>query len=447
MIEKINIIFDASILTYFFVKNHYMRSGIFFTAFNVLKELEKRQVFNITLLISHDRYMFIKKMKKDPFFSKFTYIKIYDERQLIYRNEYIKLYKNKIRKNYNLLLKFFYLLKILKYFLYIFSYNINYNINEKFHSKTFNNIISDTNVFFSPDSFIYYKIKFFTHIQKYNILYDTMPLLYPKYYTNDFYTNDHITEYANRHSLSKEYYYFCISECTKHDFLKYHSNQIDEKKMIVTHIASSQIFYPDYDKIKLAKTLYKYKVKHNNNDKYIFSLCTLEPRKNLVFTVKCFIKFIKKHNIDNFYFYLGGGQWDFFIHQLEEQINSFDEYRNKIVRLGYIDDEDVNILYSNSLFFTYISQYEGFGIPPLEAMQTGTPVITSNNSSLPEVVGDAAIMIDYDSEEQCIKAFEDLYFNEDLRKHYMEKGLERAKLFSWEKTIDKITKVIIENAT
>jgi len=80
-------------------------------------------------------------------------------------------------------------------------------------------------------------------------------------------------------------------------------------------------------------------------------------------------------------------------------------------------------------------------------MQTGTPVITSNNSSLPEVVGDAAIMIDYDSEEQCIKAFEDLYFNEDLRKHYMEKGLERAKLFSWEKTIDKITKVIIENAT
>jgi glycosyltransferase involved in cell wall biosynthesis len=171
----------------------------------------------------------------------------------------------------------------------------------------------------------------------------------------------------------------------------------------------------------------------------------LEPRKNLIFTINCFIKFIKKHSIDNLYFYLGGGQWNKFINLLEEKIDRLDEYRDKIIRLGYVDDEDVNILYSNSLFFTYISQYEGFGMPPLEAMQAGTPVITSNNSSLPEVVGDAAIMIDYNSEEQCIKAFEDLYFNEDLRKYYIEKGLERAKLFSWEKTVNKMSDFILNN--
>jgi len=159
---------------------------------------------------------------------------------------------------------------------------------------------------------------------------------------------------------------------------------------------------------------------------------------------KDIVKFIKKHNIDNLYFYLGGAQWDGFIEQLEEQINDLNGYRDKIIRLGYVNDEDVNILYSNSLFFTYISQYEGFGIPPLEAMQAGTPVITSNNSSLPEVVGDAAIMIDYDSEEQCIKAFEDLYFNENLRKSYVAKGLERSKLFSWEKTVNKMQEVIFE---
>jgi glycosyltransferase involved in cell wall biosynthesis len=213
--------------------------------------------------------------------------------------------------------------------------------------------------------------------------------------------------------------------------------------MFVTYIASAQNFIPLYDTEKLESVLNKYHIVREKNDKYIFSLCTLEPRKNLVFTVVCFIKFIKKHNIQDLYFYLGGTEWDFFIQTFEEKLTAFPECRNKIVRLGYVDDEDVNILYSNSLFFTYLSQYEGFGMPPLEAMQAGTPVITSNNSSLPEVVGDAAITVDYDNEAQCIKAFEDLYFSESLRKDYIAKGVERAKLFSWEKTVGKMTGVIL----
>ena len=245
--------------------------------------------------------------------------------------------------------------------------------------------------------------------------------------------------------LNKDAYYFCISSYTRDDFLKYYGTQLDEEKMIVTYIASSQNFFPDYNKIKLTVVFDKYKLKYRNNNKYIFSLCNLEPRKNLMFTVKCFIKFIVKHDIQDLYFYLGGSQWNIFIRQLEQEIDNFTIYRDKIVGLGYIEDEDVNILYSNSLFFTYISQYEGFGMPPLEAMQAGTPVITSNNSSLPEVVGDAAIMIDYDSQEQCIKAFEDLYFNEDLRKYYIKKGFERAKLFSWEKTVKIMSDYIINS--
>jgi glycosyltransferase involved in cell wall biosynthesis len=126
-----------------------------------------------------------------------------------------------------------------------------------------------------------------------------------------------------------------------------------------------------------------------------------------------------------------------------EEINKISgEYKNKIVRLNYIDDADVNLLYSNSLFFTYLSRYEGFGIPPLEAMQAGTPVITSNNSSLPEVVGDASIMIDCENEKQCIEAFETFYYNESIRKNYIKKGIEQAKLFNWEKTVGKMTEAI-----
>ena len=107
-----------------------------------------------------------------------------------------------------------------------------------------------------------------------------------------------------------------------------------------------------------------------------------------------------------------------------------------IIKAGYIDDEDLSILYSNAEWFVYTSQYEGFGLPPLEAMQCGCPVITSNNSSLPEVVGDAGLMIDWDSDEQHIEAYEKYYFNKVLRQENSLKGIERAKLFSWEKTVD-----------
>ena len=99
-------------------------------------------------------------------------------------------------------------------------------------------------------------------------------------------------------------------------------------------------------------------------------------------------------------------------------------------------------LYSGAEWFTYTSMYEGFGLPPLEAMSCGCPVITSNNSSLPEVVGDAGIMIDYDSDEQHIQAYERYYFDKNLRNEYAQKGIERAKQFSWQKCTNKILDVI-----
>jgi len=433
MKKQINILFDASILANYFKKDGF-RSGVFFAAYNVLKEFERRQIFNIILSFSH--YQHVHKMKKDPFFSKFSFITFFSKQEF-FNN--IKLHKNNIKVTFNIFKKLFFTYKIFKHCLYAFFYYLIDYIHNN------NNILKNIDVFFSPVSTIDQRIIKYTHIKKYFILHDIMPLLFPEYYPTFFFTNDYINEFARSRSLNKEYYYFCNSENTKLDYLKYYSDQLDEKKIIVIHHASSQNFFPNYDKIKLIAVFKKYKVEYNKNNNYIFSFCTLEPRKNLSFTMSCFIKFIKKNNINNLYYYLGGGQWNEFIHLLEEQIDNFNEYSDKIVRLGYIDDEDVNILYSNSLFFTYISQYEGFGVPALEAMQSGTPVITSNNSSLPEVVGDAAIMIYYNNEEQCIKAFEDLYFNKDLRNYYINRGLEQAKLFSWEKTVDKMSDEIINN--
>ena len=301
-------------------------------------------------------------------------------------------------------------------------------------------LLKSTDVFFSPMCPVITELNLYPHIKHFIILHDMIPVIFYKDSIN--LDNDRFSIIIK--SLNKDTYYLCNSNHTKNDFIKHYGNQLDEKKVMVIHHATSQNFYPDYDKTKLSAVFNKYKINYKDNNKYIFSLCNLEPRKNLIFTVKCFIKFISKHNIEDLYFYLGGSQWNKFICQLKKEIGNFDKYRDKIAGLGYVNDVDVNILYSNSLFFTFISKYEGFGVPPLEAMQSGTPVISSNSSSLPEVVGDAAIMIDPDSEQQCIKAFEDLYFNEGLRKTYIAKGLERAKLFSWEKTADKMKKAVFE---
>ena len=119
-----------------------------------------------------------------------------------------------------------------------------------------------------------------------------------------------------------------------------------------------------------------------------------------------------------------------------------DKYKDKIIRTGYIDDEDVAPLYSGAQWFVYTSQYEGFGLPPLEAMSCGCPVIVSNSTSLPEVVGDAAIQIDYDSDEQHIKAFETYYFNPEIKNENIKKGLLRAKQFSWNKSRNNLIDII-----
>jgi glycosyltransferase involved in cell wall biosynthesis len=228
------------------------------------------------------------------------------------------------------------------------------------------------------------------------------------------------------------------------DFLKYFGQSIDQNKITVTYISSANLFKPEYNQHSAQLIADKYHIKINNF-KYIFSFCTFEPRKNLIFTVKCFIQFIIKNNINDLYFLLGGEQWGGYAKHFEETfIDLPQNYQSKIIRLGYVKDSDVNMLYSNALFSVFLSQYEGFGMPVLEAMQAGTPVIAANNSSLPEVTGNAALSIDYNDEEACVKAMETLYFNESLRREYITKGLERAKQFSWENTVNLMVNKIRE---
>ena len=101
---------------------------------------------------------------------------------------------------------------------------------------------------------------------------------------------------------------------------------------------------------------------------------------------------------------------------------------------GYVEEEDLPALYNGASLFVFPSLYEGFGLPVLEAMACGTPVITSNTSSLPEVAGDAAILVDPENVEAIVEAMRRVLADRALAAELQAKGLERAKQFTWERT-------------
>jgi glycosyltransferase involved in cell wall biosynthesis len=435
--KKIKLLYDVNLLIN--TPKNCIRTGIFFVAYNVLKHLSENPNFDVILYISDNHVWHI---QKDFFLSRFKSIKIIlNPPQSHQSKKNIKIHKINMAQTSNFFKKIVFILKIIKNYLRFYIIQIIIQII-KLRERKYENIFKSINIFLSPLLAPDDKVAGYKNIIHFSILYDVVPILYPEIYPG-FKEGKH---WYNKtiDSLNKKSYYFCISKSTRCDFLKLFPDRLDENKMITMPLATAQFFFPEYDTKKIAVTFLKYGINYNANSKYLFSFCSLDPRKNLYFTINCFINFIKKHKISDLYFYLGGVETIPFFDKLEGAVSDFNKYRDKIVFLGYVDDGDVNILYSNALFFTYISQYEGFGMPPLEAMQAGVPVITSNNSSLPEVVGDAAITIDYDSEDQCIKAFEDLYFSEDLRKSYIQKGFERARLFSWEKTAKIISDTILK---
>jgi len=106
--------------------------------------------------------------------------------------------------------------------------------------------------------------------------------------------------------------------------------------------------------------------------------------------------------------------------------------------LGFVPDATLAVLYRLAAVFVFPSLYEGFGLPPLEAMACGTPVLTSRISSLPEVVGDGALLIDPYSEEEIAGGIARILDDEDLRRRLVERGLERAASFSWQRSVRQI---------
>jgi glycosyltransferase involved in cell wall biosynthesis len=263
-------------------------------------------------------------------------------------------------------------------------------------------------------------------------IYDLIPVLDSHKFTQNIY--DKYLKMIASIDLDRDWV-TCISENTKNDFCNY--TGMNPARVFVTPLAAAAHFFPVNNKNIIRETIKKYQIPDRP---YLLSLCTLEPRKNLSFLIRCFAKIILENSsIDLNLVLVGVSGWknnDIFKTAQKNPL-----LKDRIIFTGYIPDEDLSAIYSGATAFIYPSLYEGFGLPPLEAMQCGTPVITSNTSSLPEVVGDAGIMINPTDEDALCQAILTIIQDSQLRKTLSEKGLERAQQFSWSKCAEETVKV------
>jgi glycosyltransferase involved in cell wall biosynthesis len=168
----------------------------------------------------------------------------------------------------------------------------------------------------------------------------------------------------------------------------------------------------------------------------VLSLSTLEPRKNLSRLVLAFASIAANPALRDVRLVLAGALgWK--TESLLETMRAVGLPSDRIMLPGHVPDEDLRALLTGASVFAYPSLYEGFGLPALEAMQCGAPVVTSNTSSLPEVVGDAAICVDPTDEDALAQAVTDVLVDSSLAAELRRRGLERAKAFTWRRTVDE----------
>jgi len=427
MNKTVKVLFDANVLCYGF-RNNFLRSGIYFCAYNILLNFLKFQNkgagLDITLYCARDNLYVLKKVLDKEFPGiKFKIVNntffsfLFDFYSYIYykRGEY-KPSMGFLKKTEGIIIKL--IVKFLPPFLKIFSFIDNILIN----LKDFSYDVYFSCAFGAP-GFIYRN----KNIKKFTLIHDLIPLILENQASfnvfKDLYKN--IKEDYGRNN-----FYFTNSLSTMKDFKKYFPN-VEDKRMIVTYLACDEKFKP-YDRDGIETVIEKYNIPKGK--KYVLSLCTLEERKNLTRALKAFICFIKKNSIDDLYFVLAGGHHKDFLEKINKEIENFGEYKDKIIKTGYVDDGDLPFLYSGALWFTYTSLYEGFGLPVLEAMSSGCPCLVSDNTSLPEVTGgEGAVFVSPSSDSAHIEAYEKLYFDKELREKLRTRGLNRAKEFSWEK--------------
>lgn len=256
-------------------------------------------------------------------------------------------------------------------------------------------------------------IQFPTNAKKVTTVHDLVPFKFPEV-SHSYIIKTHTLRL--KHVERECNRIICVSNTTKNDLVS--AFHINPDRISVIYSGVNRIFRDEADMDSPAQKKYKLP------SKYILAVGTLEPRKNLNLLIAAFLNLKKQNKIKEFNLVIVGNRgWG-------EEIE-----KNKDIHVtGFIPTSDMPGIYKGAALFVYPSLYEGFGLPILEAMSVGCPVITSNVGSMKEIGEGAAVLIDPTSDEKLGRAISEVLDDKKMGNHLIEKGRERAKKFTWEKT-------------
>ncbi len=228
-----------------------------------------------------------------------------------------------------------------------------------------------------------------------------------------------------------------VSHSTKQDLVGLYG--VDPNRITVIYEAADSRFHP-----QPMETIERIRRKHSLMEPFVLCVSTIEPRKNLTRLIEAWQLIVRKSRYPGIRLVIAGKRgWLYqpFFRRLEEL-----GLDREVILLGHVPDGDLPALYSGATLFVFPSLYEGFGLPVLEAMACGTPVVCSNTSSLPEIVGEAALTFDPVDVEEMAARIEEALHNEALREEMRKKSLQQAAKFSWERTAKETLQIYREVA-
>ncbi len=276
-------------------------------------------------------------------------------------------------------------------------------------------------VFVSPDGFCSLR----TNVPQCLVVHDLAFLHNP-----EFLLTKHLRYYKKYTAkfLTKAKVVVTVSEFSKQDICNQY--KIEEEKVHVTYNATSPVFQPmGYEEKE------KIKQQYTDGCEYFIFTGTIHPRKNLINLLKAFSVFKKKQSSNMKLVITGRMAWK--TEEFTKLLNTF-KFRNDVRLTGYVSKEELAELVASAYAMVYPSFFEGFGVPPLEALQCHVPAIVSRNSAMPEIGADAYLYINPESFEDIAQKMMLLYKDETLRNILIENGQKRLALFSWDKTAGKM---------
>ncbi len=267
-------------------------------------------------------------------------------------------------------------------------------------------------------------------------IHDCIHLMFPQYLPNRA-----AYAYAKAsmwNAAKRSHRILTVSEASKRDIL--HFFNVPPEKIVVVYNAIDERFWNAPREEDVARVRERYQLDHG----FVLYVGNIKPHKNLVRLIEAFDELRKHGGFDELKLLIIGDE----ISRLPALRRAVHSHKlHKHVRfLGYLPDDTLAILYRLAAVFVFPSLYEGFGLPPLEAMASGTPVVTSNVSSLPEVAGDAAVLVDPYDVGSIVQGVQRVLTDPALAQQLRMKGLVRAREFSWERSVARTCELYKEVA-